>query len=256
MSSGVQCPATRPLPDVITQPHANGMPARFTTRCSNQSPCKWHACPLYVARGCLKKNLNQNLMTLFQGIFFCDRVYSFFFSFPTFLAKVLKIFPKKQTNPVRRSQVISQQTKLLTTKFDCAKKGGEGRAGKLVSRQAHDNSTGRMSWPAAFRDNGAEEGPGGRQGAGATRSRAPSPVPPHALRPNNQSPFHSAVQPFILPLTAPVPLLHSLMLCTFQCRHLSSQAQPVSPSPSHSPLWVGVHPVDLIMFPPSLWWWT
>jgi len=214
--------------------------------------------PAVCGQRMFKKEFKSKFDDSFPGNFFGDRVYSFFlfFSFPTFLAKVLKIFPKKQTNPVRRSQVISQQTKLLTTKFDCAKKGGEGRAGKLVSRQAHDNSTGRMSWPAAFRDNGAEEGPGGRQGAGATRSRAPSPVPPHALRPNNQSPFHSAVQPFILPLTAPVPLLHSLMLCTFQCRHLSSQAQPVSPSPSHSPLWVGVHPVDLIMFPPSLWWWT
>jgi hypothetical protein len=75
------------------------MPARFTTRCSNQSPCKWHACPLYVARGCLKKNLNQNLMTLFQGIFFCDRVYSFFFFFSYFSGESFENFPKKTNKP-------------------------------------------------------------------------------------------------------------------------------------------------------------
>jgi hypothetical protein len=67
MRSGVQCPAARPLPDVITKAHAIGMSARFTTRCSNQSLCKWHACPLYVARGCFKNNLNQNLTTSFPG---------------------------------------------------------------------------------------------------------------------------------------------------------------------------------------------
>jgi hypothetical protein len=153
---------------------------------------------------------------------------------------------------VRGSQLISQQSEITHKKIWLCEKGaggGHGRENWWADRRMTTAREGCRDPPpfettAQRRDRVAGRGRA-RHGHGP---RLPSPVPPHALRPNNQSPFHSAVQPFILPLTAPVLLLPSLRLCTFQCRHLSSQAQPVSPSPSPSPCRVGVHAVDLYCF--------
>ncbi len=156
-----------------------------------------------------------------------NSAFFFFFFFLLFWRKFWKFSPKKQTNPVRGSQLISQQSEIRHNKIWLCEKGRgrDGRESWWADRRMTTAREGCRDPPpfettAQRRDRVAGRGRE-RHGHGP---RLPSPVPPHALRPNNQSPFHSAVQPFILPLTAPVPLLPSLRLCTFQCRHLSSQA--------------------------------
>jgi hypothetical protein len=162
----------------------------------------------------------------------------FLFCFPHFSGESFEIFPKSKQTLWKGRSSFRNRAKLRTTKFDCAKGGGggDGRENWWADRRMTTAREGCRDPPpfettAQRRDRVAGRGRE-RHGHGP---RLPSPVPPHALRPNNQSPFHSAVQPFILPLTAPVLLLPTLRLCTFQCRHLSSQAQPVS----LSPWWVG-----------------
>jgi hypothetical protein len=144
------------------------------------------------------------------------------FSFSYFSGESFGKIPKKQKQTLwERVSAHRATERNYAQKFLTVRKGGG--AGKLVSRQAHDNSTGRMSWPAAFRDNGAEEGPGGRQGAGATRSRAPSPV--------SRPPARSAPQQSV-----PVPLCSAAFYSSTNCARAAAAQSQAMHIPMSSPL--------------------